>query len=89
MMMIMIMMNMMMIMIITITKFLLLFAVKTVLVQCTYLVTFTKTMHIDFYICAVHEIVRGAPGLQYCKSSQCLKKIIWYIPVESVIRICT
>ena len=45
MMMIMIMMNMMMIMIITITKFLLLFLVKTVLVQCTYLVTFTKIMH--------------------------------------------
>ena len=70
MMMMMIMMNMMMIMIITITKFLLLFLVKTVLVQCTYLVPFTKIMHIfqlgqvhDFYICTVHEIVRGAPGL--------------------------
>ena len=48
MMMIMITMNMMMmIMIITITKFLLLFLVKTVLVQCTYLVTFTNIMHIS------------------------------------------
>ena len=66
-MMIMIMMNMMMIMIITITKFLLLFLVKTVLAQCTYLVTFTKNFQFgqvhDFYICTVHEIVRGAPGL--------------------------
>ena len=70
MMMIMIMMNMMMIMIITITKFLLLFLVKTVLVQCTYFVTFTKIMHISSLakymtstFCTVHEIVRGAPGL--------------------------
>ena len=47
MMMIMIMMNMMMIMKITITKFLLLFFFKTVLVQCTYLVTFTKIIHIS------------------------------------------
>ena len=36
----------MMIMMITIIKFLLLFLVKTVLVQCTYLVIFTEIMGI-------------------------------------------
>ena len=64
-MMIMMMMNMMMIMITTIIKFLLLFLVKTVLVQCTYLVTFTKITHIfslaKYMTYTVHEIEEHQP----------------------------
>lgn len=85
-------MNMMMITIITIIRFLLLFLVKTVHVQCTYLITFTKITHIftlaKYTTYTVHEIEEH----QSCNIASHLsvwKKLIWDIPVESVIRIYT
>ena len=90
-MMIMIMMNMMMIMIIIIMKFLLLFLVK----QYLYNVTNYKNnayfqfcqVH-DLYICTVHEIQEHQSWILQV-ISVFGKKLIWDIPVESVIRICT